>query len=75
VVPVLLLIAALWSAAALVWRYRDRPQDLSRRLPLVRRYREGRPPLFSTRSDVMWFGFWPFLLGALLLITVVLRRA
>ena len=58
---ILLLILALWVCAFLVVRFRNRPEELSQRLPLLRKYRDPVfRPLFRTSSDVLWFAFWPF---------------
>jgi len=73
-VVILVMTAALWGVALLVFRFRDRPEELSRRLPLMSRYRDPMlRPLFRSSSDVLWFAFWPFALGLVLLGIFVVR--
>ena len=54
----------LWGWAGWIFGHRDRPEELSRKLPLLRGRRRGWP-LFESPGDVMWFAFWPFVLGLL----------
>ena len=65
---ILSLVALLWGFALWLFLHRNQPARINRRIPLLKRYRNtALHPLFRTRSDVLWFAFWPFVLGLLLL--------
>ena len=71
---ILFLTLALWVCAFLVVRFRNRPEELSHRLPLLRKYRDPAfRPLFRSSSDVLWFAFWPFALGVILFVVVLVQ--
>ncbi len=71
---VLFPILALWVCAFMIVRFRNRPEELSQRLPLLRKYRDPVfRPLFRSSTDVLWFAFWPFALGVIFLVVVLVR--
>ncbi|MFQ5670643.1 MAG: hypothetical protein ACE5HD_09030 [Acidobacteriota bacterium] len=63
----LFLGLALWLLT-----YRNRPGELSERLPLLEQRRHRIQPLFRTRSDVLWFAFWIFFIGGIFLLSSLL---
>ena len=72
--PILnLLFAALcWGSALWLFLNRNSPDRLSQKFPLIHRYRKHRlHPLFKDRADVLWFAAWPFLLGSVFVVALI----
>jgi len=68
----LLFVLLFWGAAAWLFLHRNAPEKLSKKVPLIPHYRKRRlHPLFKDRTEVLWFAFWPFLLGAIFLILLI----
>lgn len=72
-IVVLAVVLGLWTFALWIFVYRNRAPELSQRLPVLRRYRDPKfRPLFRRRSDVLWFAFWPFAFGVVMLVLLLL---
>lgn len=62
------ILTMLWGTAIWLWRYRNRPDELNERLPLIPKYRKNRfHPLFGNRTDVLGLAGWFFGVGLLVL--------
>ena len=74
VVISLVFVLIFWGTALWIYLHRDRPDALSNRLPLIRKYRESRFfPLFRNRSDVVWLAAWLFIVGLLFLFFLIVN--
>lgn len=62
------ILVMLWGTAAWLWRYRNRPDELNERFPLIPKYRKNRlHPLFGSHGDVLGLAGWFFGVGLLVL--------
>ncbi len=70
----LLFVVLFWGATVWLFAYRNSPEELNKKIPLIPRYRKRRlHPLFKDRREILGFAFWPFLLGAIFLILLVIH--
>ena len=67
-------ILFFWGVAFWLFSYRNAPDPLSERIPLLYSYRKQRlQPLFKNREDVLRFALWPFLLGDLFFVLLIVN--
>ncbi len=61
------ILTMLWGTAVWLWRYRNRPDELNERLPLIPKFRRNRLHLlFGSRGDVLGLAGWFFGVGLLI---------
>ncbi len=56
-----------------IFSYRNRHEKLNQIFPIIKKYRTNQLHLlFKNREDVVWFAFWPFLIGLMFFILTII---
>ena len=73
IIVFLLFILLPWGFSFWIFSYRNNHEKLKQVFPLIKKYRTDPPhPLFKNRDDVIWFAFWPFLIGLMFFIFTII---